>query len=187
MESEQTIIRLAKSGDERAFETLVHSYSHRLFATALRVLGDKESAEECVQEVFIKVHRKLNTFNEDAKFSTWLYSVTMNTAIDLQRKNAKFSSTDSEDFERFHSDESTNPVKSLWLDELGNRTQQALMQLSTDVRVAFVLRHHENRSIEEISNILEVNPNTVKGRIFRAVAHLREILAPEVGHYEAME
>jgi hypothetical protein len=50
MESEQTIIRLAKSGDIRAFETLVQTYSHRLFATALRVLGDKDSAEECVQE-----------------------------------------------------------------------------------------------------------------------------------------
>jgi RNA polymerase sigma-70 factor (ECF subfamily) len=86
MESEQTIIRLAKSGDMRAFETLVQTYSHRLFATVLRVLGDKDSDEECVQEAFIKVYKKLATFSEDSKFSTWLRSVTMNTAIDLQRR-----------------------------------------------------------------------------------------------------
>jgi len=143
-------------------------------------------AEECVQEVFIKVFNKLSTFNRQSKLSTWLYSVTMNTAIDVQRKQAKHSKNESESFDEFHS-EGTGPERSAWLEDIGETTQRALMQLSEEVRMAFILRHHEDRSIDEISQILELNPNTVKGRIFRAVARLREILQPEVGNYEAME
>lgn len=185
MENEQLIINQAKSGNIQSFQKLVETYSHKLYAAAYRILGDKEHAEDCIQEVFIKIYNKIDTFDEKSKFSTWLYSVTVNTAIDHHRKQVKHSRNDSEDFETFVADNSDNPEKSVWLDSISETTQHALMQLSEEVRLAFILRHHEERSIKEISQILEVNPNTVKNRIFRAVARLREILEPRVGDYEA--
>ena len=184
MEDEHLIIIQAKSGDIKSFQKLVELYSHKLYAAAYRILGSKELAEDCIQEVFIKIYNKLDSFNQQSKFSTWLYTVTVNTAIDLQRKQVKHSRNDSDNFDDLVSSHSDNPEQSVWLDNISVATQRALMQLSEDVRLAFMLRHHEERSIEEISQILEVNPNTVKNRIFRAVARLREILQPNVGEYE---
>ena len=185
MENEKLVINQAKSGNIQSFQKLVEAYSHKLYSAAYRILGDKEHAEDCIQEVFIKIYNKIDTFNEKSKFSTWLYSVTVNTAIDLQRKQAKHKSNDSEDFETFVADNADNPEKSVWLDSVSEATQRALMQLSEEVRLAFILRHHEERSIEEISQILEVNSNTVKNRVFRAVARLREIMQPRAEDYEA--
>ena len=187
MENEKLIINQAKSGNIQSFQKLVEAYSHKLYAAAYRILGDKEHAEDCIQEVFIKIYNKIDTFNEKSKFSTWLYSVTVNTAIDIQRKQIKHSRNTSEDFETFVANNTDNPEKSVWLDTISETTQRALMQLSEEVRLTFILRHHEERSIEEISQILEVNPNTVKNRVFRAVARLREILHPQVDGYEAGE
>lgn len=187
MKNEALIISQAKSGNIQAFQQLVEFYSHRLYASAYRILGNKEHAEDCVQEVFLKVYNKISGFNEQSKFSTWLYSVTVNTAIDLQRKHAKHNYNDSDDFELLAAENSSTPEKSLWLDNVSLATQKALMQLSDEVRLAFILRHHEERSIEEISQILEINPNTVKNRIFRGVARLREILQPKVGDYETLD
>ena len=187
MENEKQVINQAKSGNIQAFQKLVETYSSKLYSAAYRILGDKEQAEDCVQEVFIKVYNKIGTFNEQSKFSTWLYSVTVNTAIDLQRKHAKHKQETSDNLEQVVCDHSNRPEKSIWLDNISANTQRALMQLSEEVRLAFLLRHHEERSIEEISQILEVNLNTVKNRIFRAVARLREIIDPEVGDYETVE
>ena len=147
-------------------------------------MGNKEYAQDCIQEVFIKVYNKLDNFNEKSKFSTWLYRVTVNTAIDLQRKHNKHSNDLSEDFDSYICDNAQNPEKSVWLDSINQTTQRALLQLSEEIRLAFILRHHEERTIEEISQILEINPNTVKNRIYRAVARLREILQAGAGEYE---
>ncbi len=184
MENEQLIISRAKNGNIQYFQKLVELYSHRLYAAAYRILGDKEHAEDCIQEVFIKVHKKIGTFNEQSKFSTWLYSVTVNTAIDIQRKHAKHSKNDSESFDTFVCESSNNPEKYLDRDDISATTQRAIMQLSEDTRLAFILRHHEERSVAEISEILGINPNTVKNRIFRAVSRLRELLQPLASDFD---
>ncbi|TQV89357.1 RNA polymerase sigma factor [Aliikangiella coralliicola] len=187
MLNEEQIIKQAKSGDLQAFQELVEYYSHRIYSAAFRILNHKEHAEDCVQEVFIKIYHKIGSFNEQSKFSTWLYSVAVNTAIDLQRKHARHSQHESPDLDQLEASDRNTPENVAWLANVSHTTQRALMQLSDDVRIAFVLRHHEERSIEEISQILDVNPNTVKNRIFRAVARLREILQPKVGDYETVE
>jgi RNA polymerase sigma-70 factor (ECF subfamily) len=186
MENEQFVINQAKSGNVKAFQQLVETYSNKLYSAAYRILGNKELAEDCVQEVFIKIYKKITSFNEQSKFSTWLYSITVNTAIDIQRKQAKLKNNQSDDFET-HEHQSSGPEKSVWLDNISAATQSALLQLNEDVRLAFILRHHEERSINEICQILDLNSNTVKSRIFRAVTKLREILDPKVGDYETVD
>jgi len=184
MQNELSLISQAQSGDIQSFQQLVEFYSHKLYTAAYRILGNKELAEDCVQEVFIKVYHKIGSFNQQSKFSTWLYSVTVNSAIDLQRKHKKHNTNESEDFEQVVCDSTTSPEASIWMDNISDATQRALTLLTEEMRVAFILRHHEERSIEEISQILDVNPNTVRNRIFRAVARLRELLSPKVGEYE---
>lgn len=187
MINEKQLICLAKAGDLQAFQQLVELYSHKLYSSAYRILNSQELAEDCVQEVFIKIYQKITSFNEKSKFSTWLYSVTVNTAIDLQRKQAKQTLHEEYDFEQMTDCDGDTAQKAIWLGNITQLTQKALMQLNQDVRIAFLLRHHEERSIEEISQILQVNPNTVKNRIFRAVGRLREILQPKVGDYEKVD
>ncbi|MBV1909065.1 MAG: RNA polymerase sigma factor [Kangiellaceae bacterium] len=187
MEDEQTLIDQASTGDIQAFQSLVEAYSGKLYVAAYRILGNKEHAEDCIQEVFLKLHRKIGTFNNQSKFSTWIYQVTVNTAIDLLRKHAKHQNDSEQDLDQVVCHKTTQPEQSVWLDNISAKTHRALMMLSEEVRLAFILRHHEDRSIKEISEILEVNPNTVKNRIYRAIARLREILDTKVIDYETVE
>ncbi len=181
MQEQSQLIDQAKSGDIRAFQQIVEVYSHKTFAIAYRILNDKGHAEDCVQEVFVKLYHKLSSFDFKAKFSTWHYSIAVNCAIDMQRKLARHqNSLGEEHIEQQPTLESSEPEQQQHGRNLRQLTNRALEKLSPEVRVAFVLKHFEERTIDEISEILEVNPNTVKNRIFRGVARLRELLGSQV-------
>ena len=181
MDHQIDLIEQAKSGCMRAFQQIVETYSHKAFAVAYRILNDKGHAEDCVQEVFIKIHKNIQTFDQRSKFTTWLYSVSVNCAIDIQRKLKKHQNNGAEGLEQLEEQVNNNPESTYSNRSLLQSTQRALSQLSEEVRVAFVLRHFEEKSIDEISHILDVNPNTVKNRIFRGVARLREIMKSQIG------
>jgi len=190
MQTEIELINLVKAGDMYAFQRLVELNSGKMFAAAYRILKHKEQAEDCVQEAFLKVHLKIDTFNQQSKFSTWLYSVTVNVALDMLRRNAKHSQCSDYDFDQLSTPESNGPEKAAWINDIGGVTEHAINQLTDDVRVAFVLRHYEERSIGEISEMLKLNPSTVKSRIFRAVQRLRKTLNSlehTVGEYETVD
>lgn len=187
MQPEIELVTLAKAGDMQAFQRLVELNSGKMYGTAYRIVRNKEQAEDCVQEAFLKMHIKLDTFNQQSKFSTWLYSVTVNVALDMLRKNAKHMQCSDYDFDQIASSESNAPEKAAWLKNLSSVTANAVNLLNDDLRVAFILRHYEGRSIEEISQILDLNASTVKSRIFRAVGRLRKTLKPKVDDYEAVD
>ncbi len=187
MQPEIELVTLAKAGDMQAFQRLVELNSGKMYGAAYRILKNKEQAEDCVQEAFLKMHLKLDTFNQQSKFSTWLYSVTVNVALDLLRKNAKHAQCSDYDFDQIPSASTNSPEKAALLSNIGRVTERAISQLNDDLRVAFILRHYEERSIEEISQILELNASTVKSRIFRAVGRLRKTLQPKVGDYETLD
>ncbi|WP_444996298.1 RNA polymerase sigma factor [Aliikangiella sp. IMCC44359] len=184
MNNEKQIAVQAKAGNLKAFQQLVEIYSHKLYAAAYRILHDQGHAEDCVQEVFVKVHQKISSFDERSKLSTWLYSITMNSAIDMQRKLARHANQDEPDLECEKDTQNQTPEQAQWIGNINLLTNKALLQLSEEVRVAFLLRHYQGETIEDISRILQVNPNTVKNRIFRAVRRLREILEPQLGTYK---
>jgi len=180
MPNELEQINRAKRGDALAFQEIVQKYSSKVYALAYRILCNKECAEDCTQDVFLKVYKKLPEYRIASSFSTWLYSVTANTAIDLQRRAAKHPPGNSEASELLAAEKSINPENQLWQKQMGQLSAKALQQLPTEVRVAFVLRHYQGCSIEEISQIQNQNPNTVKHRIFRGVKRLRDILDSKV-------
>ncbi|MCJ8269530.1 MAG: RNA polymerase sigma factor [Psychrosphaera sp.] len=187
MQNENLLVQRAKSGDLQSFEQLVTLYSHRTYSAAYRILNDQGLAEDCAQEVFLKVFNKIGDFDGKSKFSTWLYSVTTFTAIDLQRKQVKVQQREGTEFEDIHGNEAHSPQQQLHQDKLNQVTQGALAQLSEELRIAFLLRHHEGCSIKEISEILDVNGNTIKNRIFRAISQLRNLLKSKVSDYETVD
>ncbi len=187
MQNEILLVQRAKSGDLPAFEQLVTLHSRRTYSAAYRILNNQAWAEDCTQEVFLKVFNKIKDFDGKSKFSTWLYSVTVFTALDLQRKQSKLQQREGGEFEDIHACDSQSPQQQLQQDKLNQVTQRALGQLSEELRVAFLLRHHEGCSIKEISEILDVNGNTIKNRIFRAISQLKNLLKSKVSDYETVD
>ena len=187
MQPEHELVTLAKAGDMQAFQTLVELNSGKMFSAAYRILNNKEHAEDCVQEAFLKMYTKLDSFRQQSKFSTWLYSITVNVALDHRRRNAKHNHYSDHDLDQVPATEVNAPEKAAWVGNISEMTQHAINQLSDDVRAAFVLRHYEECSIEEISQILGVNANTVKSRIFRGIGRLRELLHTKAGDYETVD
>lgn len=189
MEQEKQLIEQLKLGKTDAFQRLVATYSRRLYSAAYRILNDQAMAEDCVQEVFLKIYRKIGDFDERSKLSTWLYSVTVNSAIDIQRSNTRHHhnrSFEPGDVDNAEGENRSRPESNRWQSDMAKMTQNALLALNEELRVAFLLKHFEGHSIDEISRILEINPNTVKNRIFRAVKQLRSILAPDISPSEVM-
>lgn len=187
MQSEYELIASAKAGDTQAFQRLVENNSGKMYAVAYRILATKELAEECVQEAFLKMYIKLHTFQQKSKLSTWLYTVTVNEALDIIRKNAKHRHSSQIDFDQLSAPGTNAPEKSAWLGNISDLTHRAVNSLNADVRVAFVLRHYEECSIKEITQILGINESTAKSRIFRGVAKLRKLLHATVGDYETVD
>lgn len=183
MKTDDQLVEQAKQGNMQSFQRLVAEYSRLSYTAAYRILNDQSSAEDCVQEVFVKVYQKLAEFDQRSKFSTWLYSITVNTAIDMQRKLARHQVNRADGDEPIDFTEAeidNNPENAKWQLDLSKLTKAAISQLNEELKIAFILRHFEERSIQEISQILEINPNTVKNRIFRAVQQLRTLIAPKL-------
>lgn len=176
MNNQNALVGRLKQGDVLAFQQLVTDYSRGMYRAAYGVLHNQGLAEDCVQEALIKAHNKLDSFGERAKLATWLHRITINTAIDISRKQNKYRHETDDDLEVIPAEEWQGPETSIWQDEIKGSVEKALKQLSEDTRVAFMLRHYQGHSIQEISEMLGLNPNTVKGRIFRAVERLRDLL-----------
>ena len=197
MRTEHELIKLAQTGDMRAFEQLVELNSDKLFGIAYRIVQDRQAAEDCVQEAFLKAYLKLDTFKLESKLSTWLYTITSNVALDMLRKRAKQPDTIELNPELQSSLVSNRsalenvPEAEAVNKNLAGLTQAALSHLSADVRAAFTLRHYEECSIEEITQILGISKSTAKSRIFRGVERLRQLLQPKIttqaGTYETLD
>ena len=176
---EQQWIAQARQGDQVAFEQLVHLYEKRIYALALRMCGSPEDAAEVAQEAFLAAWRGLPTFRGEAGFSTWLYRLASNAAIDHLRRAKKQRgdlSLDDEDLGLDAVSEDPGPQDAAERQELRQAVTAALRLLSDDHRQVLVLREIQSLSYEEIAEVLELDLGTVKSRISRARSALRKIL-----------
>jgi RNA polymerase sigma-70 factor, ECF subfamily len=167
-----TAIADVRAGRTEAFRVLVDRYSRPLYRLAYRLTRNESDADDVVQEAFMKVYRNLDSFDARATFSTWLYRIATNAALDLLRRRKR---DDADPIE----DELPAPATS---DSLTFRDalDRGMRTLSGNERTAFVLRHFEGRSINEIGEVLGTHDNATKNTIFRAVRKLREALEPLV-------
>ena len=187
MESQDaTAVAQVRAGDREAFRPLVERYSHMIFAQAYRMTGNENDAEEIVQETFLRAYRGLRSFEERSNFGTWLFRIATNCSLDLlaRRKSQPQPAVADEEDEEAPEDRlassSPDPERLLYSRELQARIREAMSELTAVERTAFVLRHFEGRSIEEIAEALKVRTGAAKQSIFRAVQKMRESLQPAV-------
>ena len=173
------------SGERDLFHDLIRPYERVVFLTAVSVLRDSMEAEDAAQEAMIKAYRGLASFRGDAKFSTWLTTITLNEARSRLRKSArlKVESLDNSDPEGdftpfLVADWREIPSETLEREELAKHIERAIDGLPPSYREVFLLRDKEEMSIEEIAQTLGVTANLVKVRLFRARMMLQKQLAP---------
>lgn len=173
------LVRRAGGGDEDAFAELVRLHEKKVYNLALRICGNREDAADAAQEAFLSAWRGLPGFRGEAGFSTWLYRLTSNAAIDLLRRTRRqraASSLDDESLRLDAVDEAPSPQARAEGEELREAVLAGFARLSEDHRQALTLRELQELSYEEIASVLEVDLGTVKSRISRARGALRKIL-----------
>jgi len=183
--TEATLIEQAKHGDRRAFRALVLEHRRSVFAVAFDLTGSAEEAEDLSQEVFLKMYRSLDHFRSEAKLSTWLYRIAVNTWITKQRRGAaklraREDTMNGEDDmaysiadERPDADPSVTAEAAL----LNDRITRALDTLTPRERAVFVLRHYQDLKIADVGVALGISEGTVKSLLFRALGKLKNSLA----------
>ncbi|HEY7292080.1 MAG TPA: sigma-70 family RNA polymerase sigma factor [Vicinamibacterales bacterium] len=176
------VLARARQGDSDAFRALVERHSRSVFRLAYRMTGNEQDAEDVVQEAFLRAYKQLARFESRANFGTWLYRIVANCSVDLMRaRQSRHDMTRSESLDdafELPATDAPDPERLARSDEIQRRVRDALRGLSPLERAAFTLRHHEGRSIEEISRTLGLGTSAAKHSVFRAVKKLRAALAP---------
>ena len=183
-ESDHSIRRAVLSGDKDAYGVLVARYSPLVFRVSYRITGNESDAEEVVQETFLRGYQKLESFEGRSSMATWFYRIASNCALTLVAQKKPKSErriaddADLEEGEMQLADRKAGPDRLLLSGEIESLQQAAMENLSATERTAFVLRHMEDRSTDEIAAVLNIAPNAAKQAVFRAVQKLRRELAP---------
>jgi RNA polymerase sigma-70 factor (ECF subfamily) len=172
---DRELVRRAQAEDKEAFEELVKRHQQRVFAVAGGILRRREDVEDIAQQVFVKAYFSLKRFDQRAAFSTWLYKITVNECWDLLRKKKVrplvYESDLSEEQARQFGAPEAQGAHVLDISEKLEARQQVellLAELDERDRMMLILKEVEGFAVEEIAEILELNANTVKVRLFRA-------------------
>jgi RNA polymerase sigma-70 factor (ECF subfamily) len=181
VEEERELVRLAQSGKESAFEELVRRHQQRVFALVSGILRRQEDVEDIAQQVFLKVYLSLRKFDQRAAFSTWLYKITVNECWDYLRKKkvrplVYESDLSQEQVSRLDGIVSAEHVVLGPSDraEVRQLLDRMLEKLPEQDRQLLVLKEIEGFSVQELAEILGLNVNTVKVRLFRARGRILE-------------
>ena len=174
-EEELALVRRVQNGDLDAFEELMRAHEKAVYNLALRMTGHPQDAEDMAQEAFLKAYRSLPEFRGESKFSVWLYRIVSNVCLDYLRRQSRRPavSLTAEDEEGEETqwdipDESASPERLLEQKLTREAVQKGLAQLPGEQRQILLLREIQGLSYEEIGQALDLEPGTVKSRIFRA-------------------
>jgi len=185
---DREVVALAKAGKETAYRELLRRYERPVFSLIYRMVRDRALAEDLAQETFIKVLNALESYRPEYKFSSWVFKIANNAAIDqLRRREVDTLSLDGAPDARTPdeveatalqaTDRHESPLAELESRELGSQIEHAVGKLRPEYRTAILLRHVEGRSYEEIAEVMDLPLGTVKTYIHRARLELREYLA----------
>jgi RNA polymerase sigma-70 factor (ECF subfamily) len=181
-ESDQAAIKAVLAGERDAYRQLVMRHSRTLFRLAYRMTGNEADADDVVQEAFLRGYLKLATFASRADFGTWIYRIAVHCALDkLSQRKPETAGRIAEEPEAEPSelvvpDPAPGPERMALSAELGTLQEMAMRGLTAVERSAFVLRHMEDRTTDEIAEALQIAPNAAKQTVFRAVQKVRRRL-----------
>jgi RNA polymerase sigma-70 factor, ECF subfamily len=184
---ETRLALMARNGDRRAFAELVEMYKDKIYHLAYRMLGNRQEAEDAVQETFLKLYTNLHRYDDNLKFSTWLYRIGTNLCIDRLRKKRAVYSLDAEvdggegaDYYALMPSDEDTPEKQVILSETQMQIRHAIDTLPEKYKSVVVLRYLNDLSLQEISEVLNMPVTTVKTRVHRGREYLRKKLEPHM-------
>jgi RNA polymerase sigma-70 factor (ECF subfamily) len=191
---EAELLAQLRAGHDTAFEQLVRTYSPRLFAVARRIVGNDEEARDVIQDAFLNAFRSLKNFHGEARLSTWLHRIVVNSALmKLRTRKRKPEESIEPLLPAFLADGHYAEKFAAWGEQadvaLSRAETQELIrrridELPESFRTVLVLRDIEGLDTEETARVLDTTPNAVKIRLHRARAALRTLLAPHLGRGE---
>jgi len=191
-ESDTDLIRRAQANDIDAFCLLAERYARRIHGLALHYCRNAQDAEDLSQEVWLKAYQALASFRSDSSFYTWLRRITINAFLNHRRSGffrrrgqttvVQLLQIDADELLESQSASPENIYNKLLLENVG----KALAELTPSQRLAFLLRHYEGMSYDEIANAMNCSPGTVKKGVSRAIGKLRAKLSPDSNTAEAL-
>jgi RNA polymerase sigma-70 factor (ECF subfamily) len=171
----QLMIQLA-SGDDAVLETIMHRYKAPILNFALRMLGSHPDAEDVAQDVFVRVYQHRHDYNPDQKFSTWLFGIARNAAIDRLRWRTRHPTEGLDDTAIPPTSPEPSPSDATAASELGAEIARAIAALPEDQRTVIVLSEYHALSHAEIAAIVHTSEKAVESRLYRAKQTLRQQL-----------
>jgi RNA polymerase sigma-70 factor, ECF subfamily len=186
--TDEQLVGIYIKGDEKALEILISRHLKSLYNFVYGYVGNKQEAEDVVQETFVKIWRSIKKFDKKKKFKTWIFRIARNTAIDFLRKKKDIS------FSNFEGEDGNNPIIDTIADpeplpdelfdrqDLGAAFARVLETLSVKYRTVLLMYYQEGLNFQEISEYLEEPVNTIKSRHRRALIQLRQVIldAPNI-------
>ena len=190
--SDQHYINQIIQGNTNVFGVLVDRYKEMIFTLALKMIKNREEAEEISQDTFIKIYNSLNKFKGDSKFSTWIYKIAYNTCLDRLKKNKKEENTISIDEFSDHLVKTLDNALSTLEDKERKQTiQNCLNLLSREESFLLTLYYFDDQNLDEIAKIMDINSNNAKVKLFRGrkklAVILKKQLEPEILDYYERE
>jgi RNA polymerase sigma-70 factor (ECF subfamily) len=187
--ADQEVVERARLGRDDAYRELLRRYQRPVFSLIYRMVRDRELSEDLAQETFVKVLNALDSYRPEFKFSSWIFKIANNAAIDhLRRRQLETlsleGSPEATSPDRVEAtalqlaDRSETPLAELEARELGSAIERAIGRLRPEYRSCILLRHIEGRPYEEIAEILDLPLGTVKTYIHRARSELKDMLGP---------
>jgi RNA polymerase sigma-70 factor (ECF subfamily) len=178
---EKQIIEHLKNGDEFIYRYVYDQYARMVYSVCFRMTGNKEEAEDAVQDVFIKVFNSINSFREDSKLSTWIYQISVNICINKSRRKKvmNFLSLDfweEEKGEKEMAVENITPGDDLEKSEIQKIVQNAINTLPAKQKTAVILSRYEELSYKEISKIMGLSLSSIESLLFRSKENLAKKL-----------
>jgi RNA polymerase sigma-70 factor (ECF subfamily) len=183
------LIELARAGEEAAFRTITQRCNRRLYRVARGILGDDGEAEDVVQETYLRAFNRLDGFRGESRLTTWLTRIAINEALGRKRKRRPTVALDNvlDEQGEVHvlvfpeARAGSNPEADASRSEVRRLLERAVDALPEPFRIVFVMREIEELSVEETASHLQIRPETIKTRLHRARALLRQALEKQLG------
>ncbi len=176
------MVTQVKKGDQEAFEGIVDLFKDKIYRHCFRMVGNGHEAEDLAQETFLRAYRNISKYNNEYKFSTWIFRIATNLCIDRLRKkkpdyylDAEVPGTDGANMYSQLSTEEPLPEEVITENEQWNELQAEIMKLPEKYRTAILLKYVEDLSLEEISQVMDIPVPTVKTRIHRGREALKKV------------
>ncbi|WP_297796579.1 sigma-70 family RNA polymerase sigma factor [uncultured Eudoraea sp.] len=174
---DEHLIKRVRRGENNAYAILVDRYKHMVFTLALRILKNREDAEEIAQDTFLKAYLGLKDFKGDSRFSTWLYKIAYYRSLDYLKKNKRQVKTTFIDIsEEYNIAAMDDALDGLEARERAELIKHAIQKLPADDSVLITLYYFETLTLNEISKVMGIPGNTIKVRLFRGRKRLAKIL-----------